>query len=393
MIDVKTAQNLVLKHSSISSKIIEVTLQDALGFVIAKDVFSNIDMPPFRQSAMDGYALRTNDGVHYSVIGEIKAGDPENPILDEGEAVRIFTGAPVPDTANAVIMQEKVLVQGNEIITQMPLTKAMNIRPKGEQIKTGEIAIEKGTKMKGVHIGILASLGVTKVYVYHKPSIAIVVTGNELKAPGIPLAHGEIYESNGAMLWAVLSELGYTKTSIIAVADDYDRTKNTLEEAIDTHDVVIVTGGVSVGDYDFVGKALVDIDVKEIFYKVKQKPGKPLFFGKKDQVSIFGLPGNPAAALSCFYMYVYPLLKKSEGATNTKMPTISMPLLTDYTVKGNRAQFLKASIQDEGVQILGGQSSAMLRAFGQTNVLVFLPENTSEIKKGELVKTILLPIK
>ena len=203
MIDVKTAQNLVLKHSTISENVLEVTLQGALDLVIAKDVFSNIDMPPFRQSAMDGYALRSNGGVEYSVLGEIKAGDPENPILNEGEAVRIFTGAPVPDSANAVIMQEKVLVQGSEIITQMPLTKAMNIRPKGEQIKKGEIAIEKGTKMKGAHIGFLASLGVTKVYVYDKPSIAIVVTGNELKAPGTPLAHGEIYESNGVMLQAV----------------------------------------------------------------------------------------------------------------------------------------------------------------------------------------------
>ena len=195
------------------------------------------------------------------------------------------------------------------------------------------------------------------------------------------------------MLQAVLSELGYTKTSIISIADDYDHTKKTLEEAIDTHNVVIVTGGVSVGDYDFVGKALIAIDVQEVFYKVKQKPGKPLFFGKKDQVSIFGLPGNPGAALSCFYMYVYPLLKKSEGATNIKLPTISMPLLTNYTVKGNRAQFLKASIHEEGVQILEGQSSAMLRAFGVANAFVFFPENTTQIKKGALVKTILLPNK
>ena len=393
MIDVNTAQDLVLKHSSMASEILEVSLNDALDFVLAKAIVSEIHMPPFRQSAMDGYALNISNTNTYKLIGEIKAGDNANPTLKAGEAVRIFTGAPVPDNANAVIMQERVSVQGDQIITQMPLVSQMNIRPKGEQIKLSEIALEKGTQLKGAHIGFLASLGVTKVLVYNKPSIAIVVTGNELVAPGNPLSYGEIYESNGAMLSAVLRELGYTKTSIITVPDDYDSTKNTLEKAIKNHDIVIVTGGVSVGDYDFVGKALNSISVKEVFYKVKQKPGKPLFFGKKDAVSIFGLPGNPAAALSCFYIYVYPLLKKSEGSINPQLTRISMPMATDYVVKGSRAQFLKAKLQDDGVQILQGQSSAMVRAFGDANALVFLPENSTEIKKGNQVKTILLPLK
>lgn len=393
MIDVNTAQELVLKYSSMASEILEVNLNDALDFVLAKAIVSEIHMPPFRQSAMDGYALNISNTNTYKLIGEIKAGDNANPTLKAGEAVRIFTGAPVPDNANAVIMQERVSVQGDQIITQMPLVSQMNIRPKGEQIKLSEIALEKGTQLKGAHIGFLASLGVTKVLVYKKPSIVIVVTGNELVTPGNALSYGEIYESNGAMLSAVLRELGYTKTSIITVPDDYDSTKNTLEIAIKNHDVVIVTGGVSVGDYDFVGKALNSISVKEVFYKVKQKPGKPLFFGKKDAVSIFGLPGNPAAALSCFYIYVYPLLKKSEGSNKPQLTRISMPMATDYVVKGSRAQFLKAKLQDDGVQILQGQSSAMVRAFGEANALVFLPENSTEIKKGDQVKTILLPLK
>ena len=393
MIDVKAAQDLVLRYSSISSEVLEANLNDALDFVLAEDVISKIHMPPFRQSAMDGYALNLIGDTTYNIVGEIKAGDNTNPKLSKGEAVRIFTGAPVPDNANAVIMQEMVSVQGNQIITQMPLVSQMNIRPQGEQIKQSAIALEKGTKIKGAHIGFLASLGVTKVLVYNKPSIGIVVTGNELVMPGKPLSYGEIYESNGAMLSAVLRELGYTKTSIINVPDDYDSTKNTLEKTIKNHDIVIVTGGVSVGDYDFVGKALKRIGVKEIFYKVKQKPGKPLFFGKKDTVSIFGLPGNPAAALSCFYIYVYPLLKKSEGSLNTQLTRISMPIATDYDVMGSRAQFLKAKIQDDGVQILQGQSSAMVRAFGEANALVFLPEGSTKIKKGDTVKTILLPIK
>ncbi|ADV50811.1 molybdenum cofactor synthesis domain protein [Cellulophaga algicola DSM 14237] len=393
LISIQAAQALVLKYSSVTSVIVEMDLCNALDYVLAINVISEIDMPPFRQAAMDGYAFSISSAITYTVVAEIKAGDNANPILKEGEAVRIFTGAPVPTTANAVIMQEKVAIQGHKMTVQMPLVVEMNIRPKGSQIKRGAMALAKGTKIKGAHIGFLASIGITKVSVYAKPSIAIVVTGNELKAAGTPLEYGEIYESNGTMLSAVLQELGYLKTSIITVADDYDQTKTTLKEAIQVHDIVLVTGGVSVGDYDFVGKALKAIGVKEIFYKVKQKPGKPLFFGKMGSVSIFGLPGNPAAALSCFYIYVYPLLKKGEGATNTQLLSIFMPITSDYDVKGDRAQFLKAQIEEDGVQILEGQSSAFAGSFGAANALVFIPEHTPKIKKGERVKTILLPIK
>lgn len=391
MITIEKAQDLVLKNSSITSKIVEVNLRHALGFVLAKDVVSTIDMPPFRESAMDGYALNIVNGAYYQVIGEIKAGDNINPVLGQGEAVRIFTGAPVPDTANTVIMQERVRTRGGVFVAQMPLEKQKIIRSKGEQIKQGQIAAERGDKIKGADIGFLTSLGVTKVKVYEKPSIAILVTGNKLKASGTTLGYGEIYESNSAMLSAVLRELGFAKTFTTRILDDYHGLKINFEKAIDEHDVVIATGGVSVGDYDFVRKVLKDIGVKEIFYRVNQKLGKPLFFGKKNTISIFGLPGNPLAALSCFYSFVNPLLKKSEGAVDTNLLNFFMPSLHNYVVRGDRAQYIKATIKENGVQILEGHGFAMTGAFGGANALVFLPENTTNIKKGQLVKTILLP--
>ncbi|MUH34616.1 molybdopterin molybdenumtransferase MoeA [Zobellia amurskyensis] len=393
MVDTTTALDLVLRHGSLNTEFFEVDLKDALDYVVAKDVTSKIDMPPFRQSAMDGYALHLYDDFTYTVVGELQAGDNNDPILRKGEAVRIFTGAPVPTSANTVVMQERVTVDGNKIIIEEPPKVNTNIRPKAEQIKVGGIAINKGTTIKGVHIGFLASLGVTKIIVSKKPSVAIVVTGNELVAPGMHLSYGEIYESNGAMLTAVLNELGYKNTSVVTIKDDYDTTKNVLKDTLGKYDVVIVTGGVSVGDYDFVGKAFNAIGVQEIFYKVKQKPGKPLFFGKKEGASVFGLPGNPAAALSCFYIYVYPLLKKYEGAEHMSLPAIFLPLLSAYTTKGTQAQFLKARIEGAGVRILGGQSSAMVRAFGDANALVCLPENSTELNKGQKVKTLLLPTK
>ncbi|MDO6820907.1 gephyrin-like molybdotransferase Glp [Zobellia sp. 1_MG-2023] len=393
MIDTTTALELVLRHGAYNTEFFEVDLKDALDYVVAKDVVSRIDMPPFRQSAMDGYALHVYDDFTYTVVGEVQAGDKNDPTLRKGEAVRIFTGAPVPTSANTVVMQERVTVEGNKIIIEEPPKVNLNIRPKAEQIRAGGIALNKGTTIKGVHIGFLASLGLTEITVFKKPSVAIVVTGNELVAPGTRLSYGEIYESNGAMLTAVLKELGYKNTSAITIRDDYDTTKNVLSDTLGKHDVVIVTGGVSVGDYDFVGKAFNAIGVQEIFYKVRQKPGKPLFFGKKEGTSIFGLPGNPAAALSCFYIYVYPLLKKYEGAKHMNLPTIFLPLLSDYTVRGTQAQFLKARIEGAGVRILGGQSSAMVQAFGDANALVCLPVNSMEIKRGQNVKTLLLPTK
>ncbi|MBR9855586.1 MAG: molybdopterin molybdotransferase MoeA [Algicola sp.] len=391
MIDVNKALELIEKNGTSLTAVQEMALPQALGFVLAKDIISAIDMPPFRQSAMDGYALRIGKNNSYSVIGEIKAGDNKNLSLNKGEAVRIFTGASVPDSADTVIMQEKIIQDQGYITVEGSIEAGLNIRPKGEQIQKGEIALKKGTTLKGAHIGYLASLGFTSVKVHLKPSIALVITGNELVPPGQPLPHGKIYESNGAMLTAVLTELGYKNVSSVSIKDDYENTKSALLNAMETHDLVLVTGGISVGDYDYVSKALKAIKVEEVFYKVKQKPGKPLYFGKKESTSVFALPGNPAAALSCFYIYVFPLLKQIEGASVTQLERITMPIIKDYIPKGNQPQFLKARVLADGVEILSGQSSSMLRSFGVANALVFLPENTGQITQGEPVKVILTP--
>jgi molybdopterin molybdotransferase len=391
MIDVNKALELIEKNGTSLTAVQEVALPQAVGFVLAEDIASAIDMPPFRQSAMDGYALRIGKNNSYSVIGEIKAGDNKDLSLQKGEAVRIFTGASVPDSADTVIMQEKIIQDQRYITVEGSIEAGLNIRPKGEQIRRGEIALKKGTTLKGAHIGYLASLGFTTVKVHLKPSVAVVITGNELVRPGQPLPQGKIYESNGAMLTAVLTELGYKNVSTVSVKDDLENTKSALLNAMETHDITLVTGGISVGDYDYVGKALKAIEVEEVFYKVKQKPGKPLFFGKKKSTAIFALPGNPAAALSCFYIYVFPLLKQIEGASVTQLERITMPILKDYIPKGNQPQFLKARVLADGVEILSGQSSSMLRSFGIANALVFLPENICQITQGEPVKVILTP--
>ena len=391
MISVNEA--LKLLNSNINPfKIEEVKpLQNAVGTILFKDMYSPINMPPFRQSAMDGYALFLHDSHTYSLIGEIKAGDNHQLKLKTGEAVRIFTGAPVPETANAVIMQEKVTVKDLQITLEKNVSENDNIRQLGEQVKKGAIALKKGATLTPAAIGFLLSLGITEVPVYKKPSIALLATGNELVEAGKSLQYGEIYESNSGMLLSALNTLGYKHSSIYKIEDDYAKTLSVLKKVISENDFIIITGGISVGDYDFVGKALQELTVEEIFYKVKQKPGKPLFFGKKDDTIIFALPGNPAAALSCFYIYVYPCLEKLSGNIEFSLTNISAISNSSYFKKGDRAQFLKAIYKEGRVTILEGQSSAMMQTFSVANALVFMPEALKKILKEDPVQVICLP--
>ncbi|MCK5402280.1 MAG: molybdopterin molybdotransferase MoeA [Flavobacteriaceae bacterium] len=365
---------------------------DSCGYVLFEDVYSPINMPPFRQSAMDGYALSLHNDASYTVMDEVKAGDGHHPILKTGEAVRIFTGAAVPDSANAVIMQEKVTVKKPKIIIEGSVPINDNIRPLGEQVKKGSIALKKGIRLTPAAIGFLTSLGITEVNVYKKPSIAIIVTGDELVEAGNPLDYGNIYESNSGMLLNALNSLEFTNVSIHKINDNYKNTLSKLNKGITENDMVIITGGISVGDYDFVGKALNELDVKEVFYKVKQKPGKPLFFGKKKNTIVFALPGNPAAALSCFYIYVNTALQKMAGDINYSLTKTTAKSTSEYIRKGDRAQFLKAILINGKVSVLEGQSSAMLHTFALANALVYVPETLDTIKINDTVEVILLPI-
>lgn len=389
MISVTEAISKVKSHF-FKSKPITLQLSEALHFVLAEDVFSKIDMPPFPQSAMDGYALKLWDKLEYTIMGETKAGDDANFILKEGEAVRIFTGAKVPATADAVIMQEKTSVKKNVVtVTENPF-RNQNIRPQGEQIKTGELAIAKATVLTPSAISYLTSLGITEVSVYPKPKVAIVVTGSELQTAGQALQPGKIYESNSVLLKSTLQAEHILDTKIFRVADNYESTEQLLDEVTTTFDFVLVSGGISVGEYDFVGKALRALGTEEIFYKVKQKPGKPLFFGKRAETFVFALPGNPASALTCFYMYALPMLRYFSGIEHPFLKKTNCKLTNEFKVNGDRAQFLKAVVKGHSVDILRQQSSAMISGFIEANAYVFVPENSETLAKEASVEVILL---
>lgn len=390
LITVEEAIKIIDLNSSLNYKTEHKKIALCEGIVLSEDITSPINMPPFRQSAMDGYAINIHDSNKYSLIGEVKAGDSKNPTLKKGEAVRIFTGAAVPDSANCVVMQEKVIRNKQEIEVQnKPLLQA-NIRPLGEQSKTGEVALKKGTLLNPAAIGFLTTLGITSANVYKKPSIAVIATGNELVTAGQTLKHGQIYESNSLMLSVSLNKYGYQNNETYKIPDDYDSTLKLLKNTIEKKDILIISGGISVGDYDYVGKALTELKTKELFYKIKQKPGKPLYFGKNNNTFIFALPGNPAAALSCFYIYVLRHLKRMCGESSYKPKQIEAISNSNYLKKGDRAQFLKAFYQKGKIEILEGQSSSMLHTFAIANALVYLSGDCKNINNGEKVQTILL---
>lgn len=369
---------------------VEYPLIQARKHILAEDVFSPINMPPFRQSAMDGYALCLYDGLDYEILGEIKAGDSDLVELSPGQAIKIFTGAPVPDSAQAVIQIEKVLEKNGRLYLEEAVQPETNVRPVGEQISEGELALEKGTLLNAAAIGFLAGLGFTAATVFEKPNVGIVVTGNELVKPGEPLEYGKVYESNGIMLGSALKEAYFDSLTLYEVNDNFENTKNKLQLALSENDVVLVSGGISVGDYDFVARALKELEVETLFYKVNQKPGKPLFAGKTEDKMIFALPGNPAAALTCFYVYVLPTLSILSGKAPNYNQSKPISIAHDYSVRNSRCQFLKASIVDDEANVLSHQASSMLNSFSVSNGLVFLPDGTYELKKGDKVEVYLL---
>jgi molybdopterin molybdotransferase len=390
MISIKEALARV-KENTAKLDSVKVDLLNALGSVLSESIQSPINMPPFDQSAMDGYALG-GDAAVYTVVSEIQAGaSVTGKLLSRGEAARIFTGAMIPEGTTSIAKQEIVKRQGDTITLVEEVREGMSIRKKGEELAINELAISQGTYLNPAAIGFLSGLGIQKVNVYRKPKIAVIVTGNELTKPGEKLLPGRIYESNSATLTSVLKHAGFD-SSLVTVKDDFNSTKETIGNAIDQNDVVIITGGISVGDYDFVGKALAELRVEEVFYKVKQKPGKPLFYGKKGAKSIFALPGNPAAVLTCYYMYVGTAIRSLIGISNPMLEEREVSLLHDFTKKGDRAHLLKAYINTEGVKVHTGQSSAMLSSFVGANCLIYLSEEDREIKKGDKVLVYILPI-
>ena len=395
MITVQEAKQKIIANTALLSTEI-IGTQAALNFVLAVDILAPLSLPSFRQSSMDGFAIDHSDiiqaGVFLNIINESKAGEATRQTLNKGEAIRIFTGAPVPDGATAVIMQEHTAKEnGRVIIHEYPVNAGTNVRNIGQQIKVGAVALPKNTLLSPGSVGFLLGLNIEKVEVYKKPKVGLLITGDELVKTGEPIAHGQIYESNSAMLVAALQQEGIADVEVKYAKDDLQSTINTLQELAEENDLILATGGVSVGDYDFVGKALEAIQAETIFYKIKQKPGKPLLFAKRGEKLFFALPGNPASSLVCYYEYVLPAIRKMSGRSDYFLRSLRMPAKIAYSFNGERDEFLKATATEEHVIPLDGQESFALRSFAIANAIVYLPVTQNVVAEGDLVEVHLLP--
>jgi molybdopterin molybdotransferase len=393
MISVEEAKKIIEANITPLTPV-RVRLQEAAGKVLADDIYASVDIPAFPQSSMDGYAFSFTawkENKSLAVNGEVAAGDDRDLTLGLGDAARIFTGAAVPSGADTVVMQEKIkLVNGALIIEDDNLKPGANVRPRGSEIKAGERAMGKSSFISPAAIGFIAGIGITELLVYPKPSVSIIVTGKELQKPGNALRYGQVYESNSFALTAALQQIGIDNISIKQVDDNLQDLKSVLNSCLENTELVLLTGGISVGDYDFVWQAATDCGVNQLFHKIKQRPGKPLYLGKKENKVVFGLPGNPSSVLSCFYQYVIPVIGKMSN-NPFALARKKVPLSTSIQKPAGLTHFLKGYYDGLTVTPLNAQESYRLSSFARANCLIQLNEEVTACVEGDSVEIHILP--
>lgn len=387
MLSVKEAKQLLAQHIS-RTTVVELLLQDALNLVLAHDVKSNIHVPPFDNSAMDGYAFQYQPKKsHFKITQNIQAGDYSKKDITSEEAARIFTGAAIPKGCDTVIQQELCTISdGNISFDISKVKKGANIRLCGSQNNKGDLVVKAGTVIRPGVIGLLASVGITTIPVFSRPSVAIIVTGNELQENGSVLEDGHIYNSNEPALNAMLRSIDINDISSSWVKDDKAWLNERVHTYLENNDILILSGGISAGDYDFVRESLNHAGVEELFYKVKQKPGKPLLIGKKKNKLIFALPGNPAAVISCFYQYVKPSILAMIGFENTFFPDAVMPLADTISKKKGLTYFMKAKKVNGTLKVLPGQDSFNLLPFADADCFMAVDEEAEHLSLGTLME-------
>jgi len=372
-----------------------LALRDALGRILAEDIESPVDVPAHTNSAMDGYALRGADlpetGVRdFRLVGAALAGSPYGGALSEGECIRIMTGAVVPDGSDTVVMQEHVEVHGEEIRIGPGNRLGQNVRAAGEDIPRGETVLRSGKRISPAELGLLASLGVAEVQVFRRPRVAFFSTGDELRSLGEPLREGDIYDSNRYTLFGMLTRLGAEVIDMGVVCDRREDLHAAFRQAAEVADAVITSGGVSVGEADFVKETLGSLG-KVNFWKIAMKPGRPLAFGRVGGALFFGLPGNPVSVMVTFYEFVQPALRRLMGATEHEAVTIRVRSASRLRKRPGRVEYQRGVLRrsDDGefeVGVTGAQGSGILSSVSIANCFIVLPQDSGDVEPGAFVE-------
>ncbi|MBT1446115.1 molybdopterin molybdotransferase MoeA [Shewanella sp. JM162201] len=388
--DAAIIQLLDQVHTTTDTEVVSLT--EALDRVLAENLASQIDLPPFSNSAMDGYAFRFDDLAAFdgvlTLAGNAFAGHPFRGDLKAGECVRIMTGAPLPAACDTVQMQEETEANGSKITIKPPKAKGANVRLRGEELKAGDKVLTLGSRIRAAELGVLATVGVSQVRVYRKLKVAFFSTGDELRPVGSELAPGQIYDSNRYSIRGLLQKAGMEWLDLGVISDDPEAIRRAFLEAASRADVVLTSGGVSVGEADFT-KQILSEEGQITFWKLAIKPGKPFACGRIGKALFCGLPGNPVSSMVTFQKLVWPMLRKMQGMAQKPPLLLEARLESPIRKQPGRVEYQRGILsRDElglKVRITGGQGSGMLTSMSLANCFVHLEQFQGDTAEGAMV--------
>ncbi len=399
MMEVAEALAIVLDQVKPLAASQTVLTPAVLGRVLARDAVADTDSPPFSKSLRDGYAVRAADctpGVALRVVEEIAAGSLPSQSVQPGTCSRIFTGAAIPDGADAVVMQEDTIeIEPKRIqITDQSVKPRQWVFARGTEMRAGDVVLPVGTVLNSAALGVLASLGLPEANLYGQPRVNVLSTGSELIEPGEPLPLGKIRNSNGPMLCSQITQARGIANYLGIVRDDRTTTRDAIRAALDATDVLVIAGGVSVGTFDLVPEILGSLDVSISFRQVRMKPGKPMLFGTREKTLVFGLPGNPVSAFVCFELFVKPALQALAGYPNPEPRVSTLPLGERLSITTDRPTYFPARLEyrDDGVAIrpLPWEGAPDLCGLQPADAFLVLSPGDTRLDVGQPVSVILL---
>jgi molybdopterin molybdotransferase len=397
MLSVDDALRLILDHAQPLDSA-GIPIEDAHGCVLADEIVSDIDSPPYDKAIVDGYAVIAADirapGTELRVLEEVTAGAVPAKTVEPGTATRIMTGAPLPPGADAVVMVEQTQGSGDNVhIQQAPVKSGQNIMRRASSLAEGQSILRPGKLLRAIELGLLAEVGQTAVLAVPQPRASVLVTGNELVAYSVYPGPGQIRNSNGPLLYGLVEQTGGIARQLGIGRDTKEDLTQLISEGLDS-DVLIISGGVSAGVLDLVPQVLQKLGVTEVFHKVNLKPGKPLWFGVESlengrKTLVFGLPGNPVSSLVCFELFVRPAIQKMRGLAPTGLPRRFAKLWIDHQQRGDRPTYWPAAIFEEEIKPLAWKGSGDLRTLTDANCLAYFPAGERLYRAGDEIEVLL----